>query len=319
MTGFRFLPLLVSFGGGMFGAALGGLNAFILCGLAAVIGSVIALLGGGQTFNLTVTWGPFLGPHVAFAGGVAAAAFAARKGLLKSGRDTASSLFGLHSSSTLIVGGVFGTLGFAIKTALDFVPTLQGIPWVNSIATSIVLGGAVVRLIFGRTGLIGHPLQRKRQVGPVCGESAPPRPLQVLLLGIAVGLPSAAIARSLPGSTGLMLGLGALALVFIRFDSRIPVVLHIAWSAEYTVLVTGDIFQGVLLGIVTAFLAEILREYVLVEADTHIDPPAFAIALTFPLVPAAAAIGAAPGSPVLSVFSAVLAAGTFAGLLVLRR
>lgn len=318
MTGFRLLPLLVSFAGGMFGAALGGLNAFILCGLAAVIGSAVVLGGGGDAFNLAVTWGPFLGPHVAFAGGVAAAAFAGRKGLLKSGRDTASALFGLRSAEALVVGGAFGLFGYGIKTVLDLVPNFRGIPWINSIAVSVVIGGAVVRLVFGRTALIGHPARRGRSADCPAQTSAPST-VHVLLLGIAVGLPSAAIGRLLPGSTGLMLGVGALALVFIRFDPRVPVVLHIAWSAEYTVLVTGDIFQGVLLGIVTGLLAEILGEYVLREADTHIDPPALAIALTFPLVPAAAALGAAPGSPILSVCSAVLAAGAFFRLADLRR
>jgi len=100
---------------------------------------------------------------------------------------------------------------------------------------------------------------------------------------------------------------------------RFPVILHIAWSAEYAVLLTGDIFQGVLLGIITAFLAEILGDFVLGQADTHIDPPAFAIALTFPFFPAAAALGAVPGSPILSVILAVLAMGGFFGLLAIRK
>jgi hypothetical protein len=319
MTEFGLLSVLVAFGGGMFGAALGGLNAFILCGLAAVIGSAIALLGGGQAFNLAVTWGPFLGPHVAFAGGVAATAFAARKGLSACGRDTASALFGLHSTSILVVGGIFGALGYAVKAVLDFVPSFQGIPWVNSIAASIILSGAAVRLVFGRTRIFEWPRRRSASEAVGVKKAASPSPMQFLLLGIAVGLPSAAIAKALPGSTGLMLGLGAIALVFIRFDAKVPVVLHIAWSAEYAVLITGNILQGVLMGIVTVFLAEILGDFILARADTHIDPPAFAIALTFPVYPAAAVLGAAPGSLILTAALAVLAAGGFAGLSALRR
>jgi hypothetical protein len=319
MTEFGFLSGLVAFGGGMFGAALGGLNAFILCGLAAVIGSVGALLGGGQAFNLAVTWGPFLGPHVAFAGGVAAAAFAARKGLLACGRDTATALFGLHSPSTLIVGGLFGALGYAVKAVLDLVPSFHGIPWVNSIAASIILCGAVVRVLFGRTRLFEVPGRRPAPEPDGAKKAAVPSPTQFLLLGIAVGLPSAAIAGALLGSTGLMLGLGAIALVFIRFDAKVPVVLHIAWSAEYTVLITGNILQGVLMGLITVFLAEILGDFILAKADTHIDPPAFAIALTFPVYPAAAVLGAAPGSLILTAALAVLAAGGFVGLSAIRR
>jgi len=41
-----------------------------------------------------VTWGPFFSPHISFGGAVAAAAFAAKKGLLESGKDISSALMG---------------------------------------------------------------------------------------------------------------------------------------------------------------------------------------------------------------------------------
>ncbi len=38
------------------------------------------MVTGKADFNSTITWGPFLGPHVAFAGSVAAAAYAKKIG-----------------------------------------------------------------------------------------------------------------------------------------------------------------------------------------------------------------------------------------------
>src|SRR5690606_1970784 len=49
-------------------------------GLAVVLGVVALAAGGGSGMLDTVAFVPFFGPHVAFAGGVAAAAYAARRG-----------------------------------------------------------------------------------------------------------------------------------------------------------------------------------------------------------------------------------------------
>lgn len=42
--------LLVAAGGGFFGAAIGGLHAFVFTGLMALVGSAIAVAGGGTGF-----------------------------------------------------------------------------------------------------------------------------------------------------------------------------------------------------------------------------------------------------------------------------
>lgn len=76
---FDALMLLLAAGGGFLGAAIGGLNAFIFTGLAVLLGNAILMAGGSAGFLNTVAFGPFLGPHVAFVGGVAAVAYAGRK------------------------------------------------------------------------------------------------------------------------------------------------------------------------------------------------------------------------------------------------
>src|SRR6056297_2476035 len=87
----EFLVLLIaSFAGGVFGAALGALPAFIFTGfmviageainiLTAQLGAVAGIPTGEVAPNVTglVAFGPVFGPHIAFAGGAAATAYAA--------------------------------------------------------------------------------------------------------------------------------------------------------------------------------------------------------------------------------------------------
>ena len=148
--------LILSFAGGMVGAAVGGLPSFVLCGVCAVVGLGIFWATGQDTFLNATAWGPLLGPHIAFVGGVAAAAYAAKKGKLESGgKDIVTSLMGLNSPDVLLVGGVFGSLGYAISWAAGLLGNIGGFPWTNLPSLAIVLTAMIVRLVFGSTGLFG--------------------------------------------------------------------------------------------------------------------------------------------------------------------
>lgn len=72
---------LAAFGGGLFGAAIGGRSAFILAGFMVMTGVTNSLAGGGFDFLGQVAFDPVFGLHISFAGGVVAAAFAARRGV----------------------------------------------------------------------------------------------------------------------------------------------------------------------------------------------------------------------------------------------
>ena len=77
--------LFAAFGGGLLGAAIGAVPVFVFTGLLAIVGVAAAASGGTELIG--VAFGPVMGPHVSFGGGVAAAAYAASKGHLKTGRD----------------------------------------------------------------------------------------------------------------------------------------------------------------------------------------------------------------------------------------
>lgn len=278
---------LVAFAGGVFGAAFGAASAFFLCGLAAIAGGVILLATGDPRFGEIVTWGPFLGPHVAFAGGVAAAALAGRKGLLKSGRDVATPLFGLGSPTVLLAGGAFGVLGLGLKSLADLLPRTQGLAGTNSIALSIVASAFLVRAVFGRTGPAPRPVKgESRWAGPAetAWEPWPVQPATHILTAAAVALFAGVVVKELPGAFDLVFGLSAFALIFLFFGARVPIILHIAWAAGYAVLLTGDPGWGVVFGILAAVLADLFAGLFLLRGDTHIDAPAMSVMTTFSLV-----------------------------------
>ena len=93
------LWLIAAFGGGAFGAAIGGQTAFIMTGFLYMVG-LGGYLGGVNTapFMDSVVFGPVFGPHIAFLGGAIAAAYAAKRGYMPAGvngRDIVTPLAGL--------------------------------------------------------------------------------------------------------------------------------------------------------------------------------------------------------------------------------
>ena len=71
--------LIAAFGGGVIGAAFGAIPAFIITGILAIAGGLIAMAGIPELSVGSITFGVFWGPHIAFAGAAAAAAVAALK------------------------------------------------------------------------------------------------------------------------------------------------------------------------------------------------------------------------------------------------
>ena len=128
------LSLIAAFGGGTFGAALGALPVFIMTGFVALAGAGIALAGGPDALVGNLAFGSFFGPHIAFAGGVAAAAYAGRKSVTSktgqlvsgdtvtlveedtfNGSDITFALNAKGDYSVIIVGGIFGVIGYLIN------------------------------------------------------------------------------------------------------------------------------------------------------------------------------------------------------------
>ncbi|MDN5202356.1 hypothetical protein QQ008_13300 [Fulvivirgaceae bacterium BMA10] len=280
--------LILAFCGGMIGTSLGGLNAFVLCGLSAVIGTVYAMITGDQSFNQYITWGPLLSPHIAFGGAVAGAAYAAKIKKIETGRDISSALMGINQPSVLLIAGGFGMLGEVVRRGLILLPSVEGLPATNEIAMALIVSGLVVRLLFGKTGLFGslQPNQSRWKTD-VSAEWQPwslPS-LQLVLVGIAFSLPAAFINNTIPDSTGLIFGFAAISLIFFQAGATIPVTHHIVLAAEYATVITGNLWWGACFGLLSAFVAELAACLFLTHGDTHIDPPAIALIVIYSLLP----------------------------------
>ncbi|MCA9978909.1 MAG: hypothetical protein KC413_24280, partial [Anaerolineales bacterium] len=101
-----FVSILVAFAGGIFGAAVGGLGAFVILGFLILV-AIGAQATGADLMSIPL--GAAFGPHVGgFAAGIAASAYAGKKGYIDSGRGIVTALMGLNKPDVLLVGGLFG-------------------------------------------------------------------------------------------------------------------------------------------------------------------------------------------------------------------
>ena len=153
--------LVASFGGGIIGAYMGALPAFILTGVIAIAGAVAAMAGGADMTVGFIAFGSYLGPHIAFAGGVAASAYAGKTKKLGSGTDILSCLNGLADPATLVVGGVFGVIGFLIHYVIGAVLHLN----TDLPGFTVIISAIIARLVFGSSGLIGKAAGGRRGIG----------------------------------------------------------------------------------------------------------------------------------------------------------
>lgn len=311
---FSLLYLLAAIGGGIFGAAVGALPAFVFCGFAAMIGSGINLATGDATFSNLVAWGPILGPQISFAGGAAAAAYAAKKGKLSTGRDIASALMGLDSPDVLLVGGLFGAIGYLLWWLFSLLPDFSGFGFTNPIALSIVVNAIIARLVFGSTGIFGKVRAGdNRWLASDVGNWLPwqSKPLQLLTLGLGAGLVVSWSTIQAPALVTFWFGLAAALLIMLQFGVKVPVWHHIALSAEQViVLAAADIWWGVAFAVLSAYLGEIYACLFTAHGDNHIDPPSASLFTTFTLMAILKVVGAfaitGVGSLIIAAAVAVL-------------
>lgn len=285
---------MVSFAGGIFGAAIGAFPVWILCGLGVLLGATVAAFTGHQEFTNIIAWGWFIGPQTAFTGGVAAAAYAAKRKFIDSGRDISTSLLGLEKPSVLVVGGLFGAIGYVITWGLFNVPNYSEFPWTNVIALSVILNMVLTRFIFGKTGLFG-----KREKGQSCWKPTEnakwvkyqSEPASLVLLAIAIGLPAAHLSLAVPNSIGIVFGFVTVLLLFMLMGFNVPVTHHIALSSSMVTTLTGSIEWGMCFAVLAAYLGEVCACLFLYRADTHIDPPTTALIFTFSIFSAVECLG----------------------------
>ncbi|WP_416838336.1 hypothetical protein [Haloferax sp. DFSO52] len=272
--------VLAAFAGGAFGAAIGALPSFALTGVVVVVGELYDLVRrttdaslGAVDITGAIGFGVVFGPHVAFGGGAAAAAYAAKRGYLDIEFDyhpAKEVTQGLGTKpDVLLVGGLFGIFGYWVATLSATI----GLP-TDPVALGVVVSALTHRLVFGYS-LIGavpgrlfdmSPFERgesrgeaRADGGLVGAESTadsssggddrlavePWLPYQyrwpnVVVLGTVVGILGAYIAY-VTGSAFLAFGLCVVSLVFVNAGvPKIPVTHHMALPASTAVVASVD-------------------------------------------------------------------------------
>ena len=270
------VSLFVAFGGGIFGAAVGALGAFVILGFLIMLG-VAAQAAGGDLLGISL--GAAFGPHVGgFASGVAAAAYAAHKGKIDTGRDIVSALMALNSADVLLVGGIFGIFGYVVQYGYSLI--LSG--WTDTIALTVVTSAVVARLLWGN-GLFGRVAEDNDRFSPNEGTEWVPWQSsfsQRAVIGLGAGILSAYIAVQLGAENGgVLLGfaISAISLALLGLGVQVPVTHHITLVAAVAAITSGSVIWGGVFGFVAGVIAEYISNTFQTHGDTHIDPPAATI------------------------------------------
>lgn len=280
------LALVAAFGGGVVGAYIGAVPAFVMTGVFALVGGVVTAAGvdGGVAIN-AIAFGSFLGPHIAFAGGVAAAAYAGKKKIIPSGTDVVSCLNGTGAPDVLLVGGVFGVIGYIIATLIGMTPLgpLTDLPGIT-----VVISAIIARYAFGQTGIVG----KYTGSGPRVWFSTGKGFLYNVILGGGLGIAVSFVAATLYNAGNevalgifpiICFGFSATTLLFACGGLACPATHHIALPAGLAAVVglhafgAGGAVLGVLFGILGSLGGDLFGNTFNSHCDSHIDPPATTI------------------------------------------
>ena len=282
--------LIAAFGGGAFAASIGALPAFIMTGVFAVVGAAVSMAGAADAGNILVNYfafGSFFGPHIAFAGGVAAAAYAKKKGISDNGADIATACAGHNAPDVLIVGGIFGVIGFLFKELVVmnlFAGTISPRLVTDAPGITVFLSAILVRLVFGgklRTGdktiSQGGALGNTIVIG-IC--------YSLLVAGVYfAGLEVVPIETFASSYHVLIFGMAAIGLVFAEIGQPFFGCHHIVIIAAETAVQcynnTGNAWMAVIMAIVfgtiSAIICDVETNLINSGSDSHIDGPACAI------------------------------------------
>ena len=345
----QFLLLLITaLAGGAFGAALGALPAFIFTGFLVFLGEGLAILqrevgaaapevGQGELaagVTGVIGFGAVTGPHIAFAGGVAATAYAGKKypEMEPDGWDYHFGKNILYAFGTkpdiLAVGAVFGVLGMLINQVGAAVLAVGGTGLTDTIALSVFTTAFIARAVFGYPivgkargdGLLDmSPFEREEprvasDGGEVPEEHAgrlatePWLPHQYEWAGVtAIGLVGGILGGYIYIKTGsIFLGyaISAMSLLFLNLGvEKIPVTHHItligAVGAVVFLPAAGPVPALLAAGVFGAFsglLGEVTQRMFYAHSGTHVDPPAMAIAIAMTIMAVLAIAGVIPNA-----------------------
>lgn len=271
------VSILIAFAGGVFGTAVGALQAFVILGFLILV-AIGAQATGADLMSIPL--GTAFGPHVGgFAAGVAAAAYAGKKGYIESGKDIVTALMGVNKPDVLLVGGLFSIGGYIV----NWLFSLIGFAWTDTVALTVVISAIVARLLWGN-GVLGKVPDGVKRFAPPDGTQWLPWQSilwQRILIGLGAGLLSAYLAIFIGAENGGVVfgfAISAISLTLLGLGVQVPVTHHITLVAAVAATASGSLIWGAIFGVAAGIVGEYMANTFLVHGDTHIDPPAATIA-----------------------------------------
>ena len=294
------IALIGAFGGGALAAAIGGVTSFVFTGIFVLVGVGGGVAGAaGAPMIGAMAFGSLFGPHVAFGGAVAGAAYSKSKGLIDAGADIVTPLFKTGDASVLLVAGVFGVIGFLLNYLFATIigaGMIGNAGWTDTVALTVFTSDTIVRFVFTKSGMTGkYTGSEPRKYFPE-GKRLSFLLVEGLLIGIAIGSVAGVFkglgtpeGDYLLSQTGVLgFGIGAVALLYLGMGQPIEgfhhVILPAGGAAAAVLMGTGDPIVAIIIaGIMGAFnavLGEVVGMTINSHVDSHIDPPAVVIMLT---------------------------------------
>lgn len=290
--------LIMAFGSGVFGAAVGGTQGFAILGLAGI--GAMALDVNGVSYLMSSVFGYWLHPAIWFPACEIATSYAGKKGYWHNAKDVSKALITLREPSVLLVAGFTGILGYLVFYFFNFVLGFKA----DNGAVTILLVPIVYKLITEKT-LFGKVDEATKQAGGRFSckhdnhwiahlHDGPTK----LIFGFAISAVAAAAAYEIgvrygapenlsiwasnsPANFGFFVA--ALSLVF-AISSEATASHHITLSAGYAFCASaatgcdmGIAFVWAIgMGTLACFVADFGADAITVHGETWIDPPAIA-------------------------------------------
>lgn len=285
---FSLFWLIAAAAGGLFGAAIGGNIAFGFTGIAILLGLGVAAVTESTFILDYVAFGPVFGPHVSFAAGAAAAAYAGKRGYLETGRDLNTPLASLDKPDVLVVGAAFGALGYFIQQVIAATPWFGA--HTDSVALTVLLSGIIARVLYSKTPVAKWAAVLEGDTRWVPWQE---RPSQLTVIAIGASIFASGAALYVTNISGvnptlaakapvLPFALSAICIILLVLGANVPVTHHITLTSALAAVVympiVGNMFVATIIavffGLIAAFGCEFVQRMFYANGDTHIDPPA---------------------------------------------
>ena len=184
------------------------------------------------------------------------------------------------NGTVLIMGGVFGMLGYLVNHLYSGVLHLN----TDTVAMTVATLGVIARFTIGKSGLTGEYTESEKRQYFSQGQEL----LYNIVLGLAVGIIVSYVAAYLKdlgvskeflvaGYPALCFGISAITLIFAQMGFDVPTTHHISLPAANAAVLSGNPIIGVVVAIACSLMGDFFTKTINSYVDTHIDPPACAI------------------------------------------